>query len=426
MSRPIISVENLSKAYRLGLKEEVPDTMAGALKGILRSPLKNLQRLRRLSTTNVKDQDDQEDTLWALKDVSFDIHQGDVVGIIGRNGAGKSTLLKILSRITEPTSGRAVIRGRVSSLLEVGTGFHPELSGRDNIYMNGTILGMTKREIDRKFDEIVDFSGVEKFLDTPTKRYSSGMQVRLAFAVAAHLEPEILIIDEVLAVGDVAFQQRCIGKMQEVANGGRTVLFVSHNMQAVESLCTSAIELDNGAVAMRSGVPETLASYRAKVFVHSKTTAFKRNEDLRYFKDIRLLSPTRESVDVVLLGGELYLEIAIATDQLLRNPKFGIGIDDLWGNRILTLHTPAREILETPSKEFCVSCRVRQLPLAPGKYTVKVALSENAQQLESIDKALGFAVVECDAFQDGRGFHRGVCVAPSSWGISASPSQITA
>ncbi|PHR95887.1 MAG: polysaccharide/polyol phosphate ABC transporter ATP-binding protein, partial [Blastopirellula sp.] len=232
MSNPIISVENLGKAYRLGLKDETPDSLVGMATSWIKAPLKNFKKLRRLDVR--KADTDDEDVFWALKDVSFEVNQGDVVGIIGRNGAGKSTLLKLLSRITEPTAGRAVIRGRVSSLLEVGTGFHPELSGRDNIYMNGTILGMTKREIDSKFDEIVEFSGVEKFLDTPVKRYSSGMMVRLAFAVAAHLEPEILIVDEVLAVGDAMFQNKCLGKMQDVAKSGRTVLFVSHNMGAVE------------------------------------------------------------------------------------------------------------------------------------------------------------------------------------------------
>ena len=195
--------------------------------------------------------------------------QGDVVGIVGRNGAGKSTLLKVLSRITDPTSGQATIRGRVSSLLEVGTGFHPELSGRDNVYMNGTILGMTKREIDRKFAEIVEFSGIEKFLDTPIKRYSSGMQVRLAFSVAAHLDPDILLVDEVLAVGDAEFQRRCIGKMQEVAASGRTVLFVSHNMTAIGQLCTSGILLTQGRVAAAGSLAHVVQSYMDDLFRHA-------------------------------------------------------------------------------------------------------------------------------------------------------------
>lgn len=247
MSRPVISVENLSKAYRIGLKEEVPDTLTSALIGFAKAPLRKFQELRRLDT--FRHTGEADDIVWALKDVSFEVQEGEVLGVIGRNGAGKSTLLKILSRITEPTSGRAVIRGRVSSLLEVGTGFHPELSGRENVYLNGTILGMTKAEIDKKFDEIVDFSGVEKFLDTPVKRYSSGMRVRLAFAVAANLDPEILIIDEVLAVGDGEFQNKCMGKMKDVARGGRTVLFVSHDMSAISTFCTCAARIHGGVLA---------------------------------------------------------------------------------------------------------------------------------------------------------------------------------
>jgi lipopolysaccharide transport system ATP-binding protein len=260
MSDIAINVENLSKRYRIGLKEEMPDTLVGAMKGWLRSPLANFRQLRRLSYFS-ENGADPEDVIWALKDVSFEVKQGEVIGIIGRNGAGKSTVLKILSRITEPTSGRAVINGRVSSLLEVGTGFHPELTGRENIYLNGTVLGMTKKEIDRKFDEIVDFAGVEKFIDTPVKRYSSGMQVRLAFAVAAHLEPEILLVDEVLAVGDAAFQRKSLGKMESVSKTGRTIFFVSHNMGMINSLCERVIWLDFGHI-VTDGVPDqTISSY---------------------------------------------------------------------------------------------------------------------------------------------------------------------
>ncbi len=262
MTRPAISVENLGKAYRIGLEEEAPDTLLGQAAQFLKAPVRNLSKLRRLNTANAQDADD---IVWALKDVSFEVQPGEVVGVIGRNGAGKSTLLKILSRITEPTTGHARIRGRVSSLLEVGTGFHPDLSGRDNVYMNGTILGMTKREIDAKFDEIAAFSGVEKFLDTPIKKYSSGMKVRLAFAVAAHLEPEILIIDEVLAVGDAEFQRKCLGKMKDVAGEGRTVLFVSHNMAAVQELTTEAVFLESGRLAAVGPTEEVAEAYSASL-----------------------------------------------------------------------------------------------------------------------------------------------------------------
>ncbi|MGO9019930.1 MAG: polysaccharide ABC transporter ATP-binding protein [Syntrophobacteraceae bacterium] len=264
----IITVENLSKAYRIGLKDQVPDTLMSAAAKWIKSPLTNFRDLRRLNTF---DHDGEtEDIIWALKDVSFEVQEGEAVGIIGRNGAGKSTLLKVLSRITEPTGGRAVIRGRISSLLEVGTGFHPDLTGRENIYMNGTILGMTKREIDGKFDEIVDFSGVERFLDTPIKRYSSGMQVRLAFSVAAHLEPEILIIDEVLAVGDAEFQKKCLGKMEDVANLGRTVLFVSHQLGAIQRLCSRSIVMQEGHRIFDGLTTEAIGYYLSS---HSPVTS---------------------------------------------------------------------------------------------------------------------------------------------------------
>jgi lipopolysaccharide transport system ATP-binding protein len=259
-----IRADGLSKVYRIGLKEQTHDSFGGMLIDFLRSPMTNYRKYRslyRFDDVANADGESNRDILWALRDVSFEVKQGEVVGIIGRNGAGKSTLLKVLTRITPPTSGHAEIRGRVSSLLEVGTGFHQELTGRENIYLNGTILGMTKAEVDRKFDAIVDFSGVERFLDTPVKRYSSGMAVRLAFAVAAHLEPEILIVDEVLAVGDAAFQRKCINKMQDVSKTGRTVLFVSHNMPAIAALCSRAIMLSAGSVLMDGSTHEVIGRY---------------------------------------------------------------------------------------------------------------------------------------------------------------------
>lgn len=258
MSRSVIKVHNLSKRYRLGLKEKQAETLVGQISHVIRSPWNNLKRLRDLNRFGRED----ESVFWALKDVSFEVKEGEVLGIIGKNGAGKSTLLKILSQITEPTSGKIEIHGRVASLLEVGTGFHPELSGRENIYMNGTILGMTRREIDSKLDEIIDFSGVEKFIDTPVKFYSSGMKVRLGFSVAAHLDPEILIIDEVLAVGDHEFQRKCLGKMEDVSkNQGRTVLFVSHNMSAVQNLCPKAILLSFGELVKLGKVNDVIDTY---------------------------------------------------------------------------------------------------------------------------------------------------------------------
>ena len=253
MPEPAIRVENLSKRYRItGGEKARYRTLRDTLSEAVRAPLRRLNR----GTT---------EDFWALKDVSFEVQPGEVVGIIGRNGAGKSTLLKILSRITKPTGGRVTINGRVGSLLEVGTGFHPELTGRENVYLNGSILGMSRREIASKFDEIVAFAEVEKFLDTPVKRYSSGMYVRLAFAVAAHLEPEILIVDEVLAVGDAGFQKKCLGKMQEVGQQGRTVLFVSHNMAAVEQLTELAVLLHVGEVLATGGSSEVIRRYQENV-----------------------------------------------------------------------------------------------------------------------------------------------------------------
>src|SRR5690349_19497810 len=248
----VIKVEQLSKKFIIQHEEQekytaLRDVMARNAKKIFSFPF----RIGKSKTIYTREE------FWALKDVTFDIEQGDRVGIIGRNGAGKSTLLKVLSRITEPSSGRITIRGRVASLLEVGTGFHPELTGRENVFLNGSILGMSRVEIRKKFDEIIEFAEIEKFLDTPVKRYSSGMYVRLAFAVAAHLEPEILIVDEVLAVGDAQFQKKCLGKMRDVAQGGRTILFVSHNMAAIQNLCSSIIWLDRGKMKKQGGVSET-------------------------------------------------------------------------------------------------------------------------------------------------------------------------
>ena len=253
MAEIAVVVEGLGKRYRIGGPQAKYGTLRDTLMAAAKQPITRIRHPGNV-TANVED-------LWALKDVSFEVPEGHVLGIIGRNGAGKSTLLKVLSRITEPTRGRAVIRGRVGSLLEVGTGFHPELTGRENIYLNGAILGMTRAEIASSFDEIVAFSEMERFLDTPVKRYSSGMYVRLAFAVAAHFEPEILIVDEVLSVGDAVFQRKCLGRMQSVASDGRTVVFVSHNMQAVRSLCTSAVELEDGGIVNTGSAGDVVDSY---------------------------------------------------------------------------------------------------------------------------------------------------------------------
>jgi lipopolysaccharide transport system ATP-binding protein len=295
-----IKVENLSKIYRLG--EIGTGTISRDLERWYKTKLLGKEDpFLKIGESNDRSKKGASDIVYSLKDINFEIEQGDAVGIIGRNGAGKSTLLKILSRVTTPTTGKINIKGRVASLLEVGTGFHPELTGRENIYLNGAILGMRKKEIDRKLEEIIDFSGVERYIDTPVKRYSSGMYVRLAFAVAAHLESEILIVDEVLAVGDAEFQKKCLGKMNEVSKGeGRTVLFVSHNMEAITSLCYSSILLENGSFIAKEKSNEVIGKYIKKGFIDSKSNINLKKIDL---EDVQIFN--------ISLNGQSYREIEI-------------------------------------------------------------------------------------------------------------------
>ncbi len=302
MSNIAIKVEGLSKAYRIGLKEQKYDTLGGVIGSWIKSPVDNFKRLRKLS--NFDFEKDEQDTYWALKDINFQIEAGEVMGIIGKNGAGKSTLLKILSRITEPSTGEIHIKGRIAALLEVGTGFNLELTGRENIFLNGSILGMTKKEIEKKFDEIIFFSGVETFIDTPVKRYSSGMRVRLGFAVAAYLEPEILIVDEVLAVGDMEFQKKCISKMQEVSNqDGRTVLFVSHDMSAVGNLCKKCIVLDKGKIDLISDTSAAIHKYTGNIH----NTEFEKTNSKNVLLGIKEISESKIilNLNYHILDGEL-------------------------------------------------------------------------------------------------------------------------
>jgi len=381
MSDIAISVESLSKAYRIGLKEEIPDSLMVAAVGWVKAPLRNLQRLRRLNTFNMASnssaQAEEDDIIWALKDVSFEVQRGEVVGIIGGNGAGKSTLLKILSRITEPTAGRAVIQGHVSSLLEVGTGFHPELTGRENIYMNGTILGMTKREIDHNFEEIVEFAGVGRFLDTPVKRYSSGMKVRLAFAVAAHLEPEILIIDEVLAVGDEEFQKKCMGKMREVAKGGRTVLFVSHNMAAIRALCDSAAMLENGTLALRGAVDSTVDSYLSRATSTFDESNADGSVSSRTFK---VYSVTAKSCDHdhIRTYDTVDIMLEFSARRQIETPSVYFSVFSPDGTRLSALETRNFSRLPPiqPDTPTTLGFRVTNFPLLPGRYTIQVYLKD--------------------------------------------------
>ena len=319
----VIQVHDLSKRYRLGLKEKKGDTLFGQLASVLASPYENFKKLRELSRFGKED----ESVFWALKDINFEVKEGEVLGIIGKNGAGKSTLLKILSQIAEPTSGRIEIHGRVASLLEVGTGFHPELSGRENIYMNGTILGMSRKEIDRKLDEIVDFSGVEKFIDTPVKFYSSGMKVRLGFSVAAHLDPEILIIDEVLAVGDFEFQARCLGKMEDVSKTGRTILFVSHNLEAVKGLCSRCLVLKEGKIAFDGQAEFSIRNYLDSSETQHGSKLDLRNHPDKKNPDLGLLE-ANILVDGVL-GNEIYAgqELKVSFQYKVDNSHLNTLID---------------------------------------------------------------------------------------------------
>jgi len=328
MSDLAIKIENISKAYRIGLKEQKHDTLGATLVSWAKSPFKNFKNLKSLSNFNNGEEDD---VFWAVKDINFEVKKGEVLGIIGKNGAGKSTLLKILSRITEPTEGRIEIYGRVASLLEVGTGFNPELSGRENVYLNGTILGMTKKEIDLKFDEIIDFSGIEKFIDTPVKRYSSGMKVRLAFAVAAHLDPEILIIDEVLAVGDAEFQKKCLGKIQDVSKyEGRTVLFVSHDLVAVQKLCTRCILLANGEIRMNDNPVDTINFYLSDDLNNTVESLQANFSNRRGFGKLKLHQLTIERKNYNI-GEDIKVEFEISASENVNDCLLYIAIKNIQG-----------------------------------------------------------------------------------------------
>jgi len=396
MSDTVIRVENLGKKYTLGHQKQARYT---ALRDVISNSAKSAGR-KFLKPFGKKVSDPAIEEFWALKDVSFEIKQGDRVGIIGRNGAGKSTLLKILSRITEPTKGSIRIKGRVASLLEVGTGFHAELTGRENIFLNGAILGMSKAEIRRKFDEIVDFAEVEKFLDTPVKRYSSGMYVRLAFAVAAHLEPEILIVDEVLAVGDTQFQKKCLGKMGKVANEGRTVLFVSHNMQAIRTLCSSAIVLNKGQVICRGSINDCITSYEVQNY---------RNQGLSWIRssDKQEGSLIITQIHSALHGKQpnLLLELDIVLESRSKHKAAFLAVDilDNTGTPLMQALPDLEGFLEDTKPQHLVKITTHLPPLIPGQYLAGVwAGSHNTETLDEVKEAILFEVY--DSPTEGRSF----------------------
>ena len=364
----VIVVENLSKKYIIGHQKQERYT---ALRDVLANGAKRFAR-KLCHPLSAQENDSSHEEFWALKDVSFDIQQGERVGIIGRNGAGKSTLLKILSRITDPTSGRVSIKGRVASLLEVGTGFHPELTGRENIFLNGAILGMSKVEIKKNFDEIVAFAEVERFLDTPVKHYSSGMYVRLAFAVAAHLEPEILIVDEVLAVGDAQFQKKCLGKMEEIGKEGRTLFFVSHNMSAIQNLCTKAIWLGKGHLYSEGSVTEQIASYLKMGLKNTKIT---RDSAIKCGPDVQL-TRLEFSPNLVVSKCSTDFVVELLAIRAVTISAIALLVYSALGERvaILDLRQADGMFALDRSALLLIEGTVKSLPLVEGVYSVGIYL----------------------------------------------------
>lgn len=356
MTKPAIKVEGLWKEYVVGSAQQTHSTFYDLLSHSLKAPF---NRLRNLGGTS-----DEANQFWALRDVNFEVQPGEVLGIIGRNGAGKSTLLKILSRITAPTRGRVTVQGRMASLLEVGTGFHPELSGRENIFLNGAILGMSRVDIRRKFDEIVAFAEIEKFIDTPVKRYSSGMYVRLAFAVASHLEPDVLVVDEVLAVGDIEFQRKCLGKMQDVSGSGRTVLFVSHNMNAIQILCSKALMLDKGAVLLSGEIDQVVGRYLENI---EHTVGVVENAS----GALQITSATGEFSSLDENNLDISISIIMDATKKIEDLTIDFGLENKSGVRLIQIVPQARGVSATTvaaNRKMTYKIEFRTTMLAPGDY----------------------------------------------------------
>ena len=415
----VIKVENLSKAYQLGnygtgtISRDLERTWA-RIRG-KEDPFLKIGELNNRVTKG------ESDVVWSLKDINFEIEQGDAVGIIGRNGAGKSTLLKILSRVTSPTTGSVKIKGRIASLLEVGTGFHPELSGRENIYLNGAILGMRKAEIKRKFDEIVDFAGVERYIDTPVKRYSSGMYVRLAFAVAAHLESEIIIVDEVLAVGDAEFQKKCLGKMGDISKGeGRTVLFVSHNMGAIKNLCNNAILLNNGQIVDTGTTGLIINKYldlSKKANDHIINWEKRKGNKKIEFLDIGLHDSDGKLRFEFFMGDNLTIIIKIRFNEKVTRAELGINIKNNF-DEIFThiANTDDEFVISGEAGEIVeYSIKLNDIFFTPDSYNIDVALVSGNDVYDQIESCLNFSLIESERVKRGAFPGHVKIFTPSIW-----------
>ena len=394
MSNISIQFDNIGKLYKLGLVgtgSMVHDLNRWWQTSILRKEDPYLK----IGETNDRSKKGSSDYVWALKDITFDVHQGDVVGIIGKNGAGKSTLLKLLSRVTSPTTGTIRAKGRIASLLEVGTGFHPELTGRENIYMNGSIMGMTRREIDRKLDEIVDFAGVERYIDTPVKRYSSGMTVRLGFAVAAFLEPEILVVDEVLAVGDAEFQKKAIGKMQDVSKGeGRTVLFVSHNMGSMQRLCTRGVLLENGAIKYMGSISDTIRAYQSDEIVQDSFEGIDGDENIMYLSKVNIT--TNNTDGIIYCNSTIKINIDITIKKQVGSLVCGFNMYSSFQHPLVRVEFNDRNhVTSLEPGNYHFEYKIPPYTFANGEYILLIDLAEkNMKRYTTNNSKLTFNIVQ--------------------------------
>jgi lipopolysaccharide transport system ATP-binding protein len=402
MSKDIIlKAENISKQYRLG--QVGTGTLSHDLNRWWHQIRGKEDPYLKIGDTNDRSTKGTSEYVWALQDINFEVERGEVLGIIGKNGAGKSTLLKILSKVTAPTTGSIKSRGRIASLLEVGTGFNPELTGKENIFLNGAILGMTKKEITSKLDEIIDFSGCERYIDTPVKRYSSGMTVRLAFAVAAFLEPEILVIDEVLAVGDAEFQKKAIGKMQDISReGGRTVLFVSHNMAAVRSLCTRGIVLEYGKIIFEGGIDESINQYLANRNKLSRNKLVDRKDRVGSGR-VKIHDVFIDNIDELVTGSNLKVTISYnSLDREAGINEFGISIWDFKENKIISISSTFKNQLSSIPNQGKVVCDIDNLPLVKGIYVLNCFVGSIFGLEDYIENVLEFEVEENDIYGNGK------------------------